>query len=183
MRQLFVLEGLDPRDRDYEQHRAGALSPEEFEHWQRQPPQLPLSALVAALVDEGGTDEGPPMHDPELVAEAPPNVPSIDRLAAAGDKEENATGLPGIMALAPSGGPGTASMRARRERWSPKMRQPRIETRSAGQPAAANRAGCCARCAAGKRGAARGGRAAGATASTSGRGWSSPRPIWSAARR
>ncbi|MGH6906067.1 MAG: hypothetical protein ACREIR_25385, partial [Geminicoccaceae bacterium] len=38
MRQFAVLEGLDPRDRDYDQHRAGALSWREFEHWQRQPP-------------------------------------------------------------------------------------------------------------------------------------------------
>jgi hypothetical protein len=136
MRQLFVLEGLDPRDRDYEQHRAGALSREEFEHWQRQPPQLPLSALVAALVDEGGTHEGRPMLDPELVAEAPPNVPSIDWLAAAVGKEENATELPGIMALAPSGGPETASMRAQEGALVAQDAQPRIETRSAWQPAA-----------------------------------------------
>jgi hypothetical protein len=54
MRQFAVLEGLDPRDRDYDQHRAGAFSWREFEHWQRQPPTLPLSALVAALVEADG---------------------------------------------------------------------------------------------------------------------------------
>jgi hypothetical protein len=46
MREFAVLEGLDARDRDYQQHCAGALGWQEFEHWERQPPQLPLSALV-----------------------------------------------------------------------------------------------------------------------------------------
>ena len=58
MRQFAVVERLDPRDRDYEQHRAGAFSWEEFDHWQRQPPQLPVSALVAALVEMPGTEGG-----------------------------------------------------------------------------------------------------------------------------
>jgi hypothetical protein len=70
LRQFAVLEGLDPRDRDYEQHRAGALSWREFEHWQRQPPQLPLSALVAALV-EAGAAAPPRAGEAELVAAAP----------------------------------------------------------------------------------------------------------------
>jgi S1-C subfamily serine protease len=70
LRQFAVLEGLDPRDRDYEQHRAGALSWPEFEHWQRQPPQLPLSAVVAALV-EAGAAAPPRAGEAELVAAAP----------------------------------------------------------------------------------------------------------------
>lgn len=69
LRQFAVLEGLDPRDRDYEQHRAGALSWREFEHWQRQPPQLPLSALVAALVEPGAVAP-PRAGEAELVAAA-----------------------------------------------------------------------------------------------------------------
>jgi hypothetical protein len=71
MRELAVLEGLDPRDRDYEQHRAGAMSWREFEHWQRQPPQLPLSALVAALIEPGGSVVPPRTGDAELVAGVP----------------------------------------------------------------------------------------------------------------
>jgi hypothetical protein len=103
MRELAVLEGLDPRDRDYEQHRTGALSREEFEHWQRQPPRLPMSALVAALVEQGGTEEGPRTRDSELIAEAPSTVSPVDWLAAT--EEEDATGLPPLAALAPSAGP------------------------------------------------------------------------------
>jgi hypothetical protein len=72
MRQFFVVEGLDPRDRDYEQHRAGAFSWEEFDHWQSQPPQLPMSALVAALVETGENHEESPTDGSELVADAPP---------------------------------------------------------------------------------------------------------------
>ena len=109
MRELAVLEGLDPRDRDYEQHRAGALSPEEFEHWQQQPPQLPMSALVAALVEQGGTDAGPRPRDSELIAEATPTVAPVDWLAAAQAEQQDASGLPGIAALAPGAGPGTGS--------------------------------------------------------------------------
>jgi hypothetical protein len=113
MRELAVLEGLDPRDRDYEQHRAGALSREEFEHWQRQPPQLPMSALVAALIEQGGTDEGPRTHDSELIAETPSPVSPAEWLAAAETGQENATGLPRMRALAPSAGPGIASTRSK----------------------------------------------------------------------
>ena len=111
MRELAVLEGLDPRDRDYEQHRTGALSRQEFEHWQRQPPQLPMSALVAALVEQGGTEEGPQTRDSELIAEAPSTVSPVDWLAAT--EEEDATGLPPLAALAPSAGPATGSTRSK----------------------------------------------------------------------
>jgi hypothetical protein len=135
MRQLFVLEGLDPRDRDYEQHRAGALSREEFEHWQRQPPQLPMSALVAALVDKGGTDQDPP-PDSELVADAAPAAPAADWLAQAAAAQENATMRSGIAAVAPSGGPDTGPIRSQAGALVAQDAQPRIETRSAGRPTA-----------------------------------------------
>jgi hypothetical protein len=134
MRQLFVLEGLDPRDRDYEQHRAGALSREEFEHWQRQPPQLPMSALVAALLDQSGTDQDSP--DSELVAAAAPAAPAADWLAQAPAAQENATLRSGIAAVAPSGGPDTGPIGSQPGALVAQDAQPRIETRSAGRPAA-----------------------------------------------
>jgi hypothetical protein len=109
LRELAILEGLDPRDRDYEQHRAGALNREEFEHWQRQPPQLPMSALVGALVEQGGPGGGPPTRESELITEATPSVAAANWLAAAAAEQPDATGLPGITALAPSAGPGSAS--------------------------------------------------------------------------
>lgn len=106
MRQLALLEGLDPRDRDYDQHRAGGMSREEFEHWQRQPPQLPLSALVAALVEQRSEVDGSP-EGPELIAEASPDVSPVDWFASADAEENNASVLPEIAALAPGAGPGT----------------------------------------------------------------------------
>jgi hypothetical protein len=129
MRQFSILDGLDPRDRDYEQHRAGALSWQEFEHWQQQPPQLPMSALVAALVERGGAGEGPQTSGSELIAEVPPTAPQVDWLAAV-EELEDSTVLPRVTALAPSAGPGIGS--ARSEDRSPVVRDapPRTESRA-----------------------------------------------------
>ena len=112
MRQFSILDGLDPRDRDYEQHRAGAFSWQEFEHWQRQPPQLPMSALVAALIERAGTNERPRSSDSELVAEASPTAPRVDRSEAVETESENPSVLPFIAALEPNAGPGTGSARS-----------------------------------------------------------------------
>ena len=68
LRQFAVLDRLDPRDPDYEQHRAGGMSRRELEHWQQQPPQLPLTALVAALVEPGDSIAPAPGGAGELVA-------------------------------------------------------------------------------------------------------------------
>jgi hypothetical protein len=129
MRELFVLEGLDPRDRDYEQHRAGALSREEFEHWQRQPPQLPISALVAALIGESNIVAEP--HAPELLAEGQPVVPAVERLAAAEAEETAPSALSEIAALAPGAGPDAGSIRAD---TGPEAAPFRIEARAAARP-------------------------------------------------
>jgi hypothetical protein len=89
-----VLEGLDPRDPDYEQQRAGAMSRREFEHWQREVPQLPLSAMVAALADADGT--AAPAPPPELLVDATSK--------GAGDGSEDAgTALSARTAAAPAG--------------------------------------------------------------------------------
>lgn len=76
MRQLAILDGLDPRDRDYEQHRAGSMSWPEFEHWLQQPPQLPLSALVDALVETAGAAPR------AVVAKAGPEAATVDLRSA-----------------------------------------------------------------------------------------------------
>jgi hypothetical protein len=110
MRQFAVLDGLDPRDRDYEQHRAGAFSWEEFDHWQSQPPQLPVSALVAALVEARDTEGAPTTNGSELVADARPRVSPSGRSgvrdATAG---EPSTALSSVAAIEPGAGPGAAS--------------------------------------------------------------------------
>jgi hypothetical protein len=104
MREFAVLEGLDPRDRDYEQHRAGAMSWREFEHWQREPPQLPLSALVAALVEPGAATAGPPVTGSEPL---PATAFAIAAPAHAGlaGPEEGAAGLLPLAASEPLAGP------------------------------------------------------------------------------
>ena len=104
MRQFSVIEGLDPRDRDYEQHRAGAFSWEEFDHWQRQPPQLPVSALVAALVEMRNRDSGPQTNGSELVTDAgssmPPPGASDDAMGT-----RRASALLPVAAIEPAEGP------------------------------------------------------------------------------
>jgi hypothetical protein len=57
MRRFKVLEGLDARDRDYQQHRDGSLTRDEFERWCREPPQLHLSSMVTALGDAGSAPQ------------------------------------------------------------------------------------------------------------------------------
>jgi hypothetical protein len=103
MRQFSVVEGLDPRDRDYEQHRAGAFSWEEFDHWQGEPPQLPISALIAALVDSGTNDGLPQMGGPELIADLTPGTGPTNASVAEG------AALPLLGAIEPEGGPGTSA--------------------------------------------------------------------------
>jgi S1-C subfamily serine protease len=70
-RELVILEGLDPRDRDYDKHSAATLSRNDFERWQREPPQLQLSAIAAAL-REG---DPAPTADPLAVAAVQPPEP------------------------------------------------------------------------------------------------------------
>lgn len=53
-REFRILRDLDPRDRDYDQHRAGGVTPEEYELWRKQPPEIRLSAIAAALRDADG---------------------------------------------------------------------------------------------------------------------------------
>jgi hypothetical protein len=60
-REFAIIDGLDPRDRDYDARRAASLDRHEFERWQREPPRLQLSTVAAALHDAGPT--------------APPSVP------------------------------------------------------------------------------------------------------------
>ena len=110
MRQFAVVEGLDPRDRDYEQHRAGAFSWEEFRHWQRQPPQLPVSALVAALVEMRATAGGPHRSGAEPVAEAGSILPSSGSSAGHdATAQQPPSALPMLAALEPGEGPGAES--------------------------------------------------------------------------
>ncbi len=48
-RELTIVEGLDPRDRDYEAHSASSMTRNEFERWLAAPPRLELSAITVAL--------------------------------------------------------------------------------------------------------------------------------------
>jgi hypothetical protein len=112
MRQFSVVEGLDARDRDYEQHRAGAFSWEEFDHWQRQPPQLPVSALVAALVETGDPQGGRQASRSELVVDAGSSMPSSGSPDADDATAGEPSALPLLAAIEPGLGPGAGSRRA-----------------------------------------------------------------------
>jgi Trypsin-like peptidase domain len=75
-RQLVILEGLDPRDRDYDKHSAATLTRHDFERWQREPPQLRLSAIAAAL------RKGDPAPAPDALAVAAVRPPGPEAIAA-----------------------------------------------------------------------------------------------------
>jgi S1-C subfamily serine protease len=51
MRELYLLDGLDPRDQNYEQHRATSITRNGLERWRQEPPPVRLSGVVAALLD------------------------------------------------------------------------------------------------------------------------------------
>jgi hypothetical protein len=49
-REFFMLQGLDPRDRDYEQHRSSSMTRADLARWARTPPALRLSSVAIALI-------------------------------------------------------------------------------------------------------------------------------------
>ena len=64
-REVFVLHGLDPRDRDYEQHRSSSMTRADLARWARTPPALRLSSVAIALT------EGAPAAEKHLAEIAP----------------------------------------------------------------------------------------------------------------
>ena len=72
-REVVILKGLDPRDRDYDQHSAATLTRDEFERWQGEPPQLQLSAITAALAE----GDPAPARDAETVVAVRPPEPAV----------------------------------------------------------------------------------------------------------
>jgi hypothetical protein len=101
-RQFDILEGLDPRDRDYQKYSTASATQKDFEHWQREPPQLGLSAVVAAVREaqaEPGPDgmsaalallEAPQPSPPAAIASLePPPAPALEPAGArpTGDRQ------------------------------------------------------------------------------------------------
>jgi hypothetical protein len=118
-RQFDILEGLDPRDRDYTKRSAGSISQYDFEAWQHEPPQLQLSAIVEAL------------RDARLADGAESVTAALDRLEAAPVAPE-----PGMVGpIGPSPEPAFASARHR----SPGRRRARPPTASPPRPATSRR--------------------------------------------
>jgi hypothetical protein len=72
-REFFVLQGLDPRDRDYEQHRSSSMTRADLARWARTPPALRLSSVAIALT------EGP-AAEPRVADLAPAAGPAIPEL-------------------------------------------------------------------------------------------------------
>ena len=80
-REVVILEGLDPRDRDYDKHSAATLTRNDFERWQREPPQLQLSAIAAAL-REGDPAPAPDSLGVAAVQPSEPEASALDRGAS-----------------------------------------------------------------------------------------------------
>ena len=103
-REFFLLRGLDPRDRDYEQHRATSMTRADLARWSRTPPALRLSSVALALTEgTGATDPAPlapdaepadatldPWPDEDVLADQTPGDPWLEDAFAA--KAETAYG-------------------------------------------------------------------------------------------
>jgi hypothetical protein len=67
LREFHLLDGLDPRDHEYVQHRQHAVTRLELDRWRQTPPQLSASSVVAALLDRPPAAE--PAPEPALEPE------------------------------------------------------------------------------------------------------------------
>jgi hypothetical protein len=80
-REFFVLQGLDPRDRDYEQHRSSSMTRADLARWARTPPALSLSSVAIALTEGPATETGragiAPAAGPTRLAPAAPDQPDL----------------------------------------------------------------------------------------------------------
>lgn len=81
-REFQILDGLDPRDRDYEQHHAASITPWDLDQWAERPPELRLSSVVAGLAaaDEGADRTQVAAGDADFGSLVPPRAgdPSDD---------------------------------------------------------------------------------------------------------
>jgi Trypsin-like peptidase domain len=78
-REIAIIEGLDPRDRDYEKHSAASMTRHDFERWQRDPPQLQLSAIAAALREAASAPERDTEAVVALATQLEPDAAPSDR--------------------------------------------------------------------------------------------------------
>lgn len=82
-RTFEVIDGLDPRDRDYEAHDAASVTDLELQRWTGRPPILPISALIRALID-------PTAEPSEDLAPDPDSAPPLERTFVAEGGETTA---------------------------------------------------------------------------------------------
>jgi Trypsin-like peptidase domain len=85
-REFFVLQGLDPRDRDYEQHRSSSMTRADLARWTRTPPALRLSSVAIALTE----GPAPEHHLADLAPAAGPAIPEPTSLGQPSGPEPNA---------------------------------------------------------------------------------------------
>jgi hypothetical protein len=79
LRELFVLRGLDPRDRDYEQHRSSSMTRPELARWARTPPTLRLSSVAAALLDGNPESTALASIPPSVMPAAGPELAALEQ--------------------------------------------------------------------------------------------------------
>ena len=84
-REFFVLQGLDPRDRDYEQHRSSSMTRADLARWARTPPTLRLSSIAIALTE----GPAPEPHLADLAPAAGPAIPEPTSLGQPSGPEPN----------------------------------------------------------------------------------------------
>ena len=69
LRELHLVDGVDPRDQNYEQHRATSITRNGLERWRQEPPPVRLSGAVAALLDGRS---GPSLAESHVETVSPP---------------------------------------------------------------------------------------------------------------
>ncbi len=52
LREIALVDGLDPRDPDYEKLKASSMTPFELRRWKQEPPPLPWAGIVSAFLDQ-----------------------------------------------------------------------------------------------------------------------------------
>jgi Trypsin-like peptidase domain len=86
LREFFVLHGLEPRDRDYEQHRSSSMTDADLARWARTPPTLRLSSIAAALLDGNPESTALASIPPGVMPAAAPELAALEKAPTRDDR-------------------------------------------------------------------------------------------------
>jgi hypothetical protein len=96
LREFHLLDGLDPRDREYVEHHQHAVTRLGLERWQETPPEVPVSSAIAALLDGPPEDAAEPSLEPAVALAPEQEAGFAGRVGHA-----SAPSLQGVLAASP----------------------------------------------------------------------------------